>query len=494
MRFRLLLSCLVLVAVNAFSQVTFTSNTLSASGPTVNGDFNRDGHPDIAVLNTNGGDGYLYVYFGIGGGNFNLAYVNKAVPAGITEMHTADLNNDGILDLILTANTSNIGHILWGTSNGNFTTGPSVTFAKDVQQLMLGDVNNDGKVDLVANVCASTYNTPCETEVKLNKGGGAFATSQSLALAHATLQSTLADINRDGKLDLITAFNQAVGSKGTLEIYRGNGNGTFSTLSQITLPVVCTNPTSGSCYDSLGGFVVADFYNDTDLHLVVLQNHETPGGDGGGTGTLYTYKNNGAGAFALAHTTSLPEAETAILAADLNVDQKQDILLDNGAVRVVNAYYLLGNGNGTFQTPPKFAPWDVADGGLDFTRDLELTSRPDVVSTQGPYAGADTLININTTNVTNCPPPGSARLAAKVCSPASGSRTSSTSVTVRGSGNSPAGVKRLEIWIDGAKRGLRWSDQIAETFTLSAGAHRVAVVAVDMYEGTAESVANITVP
>jgi hypothetical protein len=104
------------------------------------------------------------------------------------------------------------------------------------------------------------------------------------------------------------------------------------------------------------------------------------------------------------------------------------------------------------------------------------------------------LININTTNARNCPPPGSGHLAAKVCTPANGAKTASTSVTVRGSGNSPAGIKRLEIWIDGTKRGQRWSDQIAETFTLSAGKHVVTVVAVDQYVGTAKSTSTITVP
>ena len=494
MRARLLLSCLLLVAGNVFAQLTFTNDILQPAGPTATGDFNRDGHPDLAILNTQGGDGYLYIYNGAGGGNFNLAYVDKTVPAGITEMHTADLNNDGILDLIMTSTSSNVGHIYWGTSNGNFIAGPTVTFGKKVEQLMLGDVNNDGKVDLVADECTNLYQTPCQSETKLNKGNGVFTTSQTVALAKAPIQSALVDVNRDGKLDRITAFVQALSSKGQLTVYRGNGNGTFSTLSQMTIPVVCTTPFNPStCYDSLSGFAVADFYNDTNLHLVVLQDHELPSSDGGGTASLYTFKNNGAGYFTLAHTTKLPAAETAILAADLNVDQKQDILLDNGAVRAQNAYYLLGNGNGTFNAAVQ-APWNVGDGGLDLTRDFALTSRPDVVSTQGPYGGAATLININTTNVANCAPPGSGKLAAKICSPAAGSKTSSTSVTIRGSGNSPAGIKRMEIWIDGVKRGLRWSDQIAETFTLSAGSHQVSMVAIDMYEGYAKSNETITVP
>ncbi len=52
----------------------------------------------------------------------------------------------------------------------------------------------------------------------------------------------------------------------------------------------------------------------------------------------------------------------------------------------------------------------------------------------------------------------------------------------------------MEIYVDGVKKADAWSDQIVKTYTLTAGKHRVTVVAVDMYEGTASTVSNITVP
>ena len=64
---------------------------------------------------------------------------------------------------------------------------------------------------------------------------------------------------------------------------------------------------------------------------------------------------------------------------------------------------------------------------------------------------------------------------------------------VRASGNSPLGLNRIEVWIDGKKAAQRLGSQIAKRFTLSAGTHRIAVVAVDKYLGTATTVRNVTI-
>jgi hypothetical protein len=71
---------------------------------------------------------------------------------------------------------------------------------------------------------------------------------------------------------------------------------------------------------------------------------------------------------------------------------------------------------------------------------------------------------------------------------------SSTTFTIKAAGNSPVGVKRMEIWIDGVKRGQALDDQIRRTVTLSAGSHKLTVVAVDQYHGTSKTTKTISVP
>jgi len=65
---------------------------------------------------------------------------------------------------------------------------------------------------------------------------------------------------------------------------------------------------------------------------------------------------------------------------------------------------------------------------------------------------------------------------------------------VKASGNSPAGVQRLEVWIDGVKKYQKWNDQLAKKFALTAGSHKFTVVVVDLYKGTAKASVSVNVP
>jgi hypothetical protein len=65
---------------------------------------------------------------------------------------------------------------------------------------------------------------------------------------------------------------------------------------------------------------------------------------------------------------------------------------------------------------------------------------------------------------------------------------------LKASGNSPAGVNQLQVWIDGKKQYIKWGDQVAKKFTLNSGKHRIAVVANDKFSGSATTAVTVTVP
>jgi hypothetical protein len=105
-----------------------------------------------------------------------------------------------------------------------------------------------------------------------------------------------------------------------------------------------------------------------------------------------------------------------------------------------------------------------------------------VAAVQGLGTGDEgTHVLLNQNARTNCIPPGSATLAVRICTPAANAGVRST-FTVKAAGNSPPGVKRMELWVDGFKRAQNFSDQLRATISLALGTHRVTVVAIDLYD------------
>ena len=123
-------------------------------------------------------------------------------------------------------------------------------------------------------------------------------------------------------------------------------------------------------------------------------------------------------------------------------------------------------------------PWDLATirsgrRGLSPVARLVALLSATWMAIRGPTLHSSTgttawLIGIQTGGWKNCPPPSSANLAAKICGITDGATVTSP-VRVKASGNSPAGVNQLQVWIDGKKKYVKWGDQLSRSFTLIQG-------------------------
>ena len=187
------------------------------------GDLNGDGKPDLVTVNHNDND--VSVAYADGEGGFTRAASPFAVGPSPYPGTLADLNGDGHLDIIATstARPSRQGApagaltVLLGDGEGGFRGGPVPLRTVSPGFATAGDLNGDGKPDLVA-----THLERRELTVLIGDGKGAFTetTSSPFDLGHAAWHVGVADMNGDGNADVAAAA-------GDVRVMLGDGQGGF---------------------------------------------------------------------------------------------------------------------------------------------------------------------------------------------------------------------------------------------------------------------------
>ena len=193
------------------------------------GDTRATGKPD-AVLYENGS---LYLFDNNGDGTF-AAPVLIDTENGFQSLAVADVNGDGKADIVALTTTPISGtldttnSLLIYLSQGNGTFAPPVTLAislTDAQDMIVADVNKDGKSDIVLLSSNSTAGTSSLTSF-LGHGDGTFAAGVNSTLGGLYLVSLAsADVNGDGNPDVLIG---ACCGNTLASIALGNGDGTFA--------------------------------------------------------------------------------------------------------------------------------------------------------------------------------------------------------------------------------------------------------------------------
>ncbi|MCI0349881.1 MAG: VCBS repeat-containing protein [Acidobacteriales bacterium] len=446
---------ILLVFVSGFlsAQTSFTyrfRGLPAVGGGATHGDFNKNGSPDIAVTSNQGPGEFVSVF---SGGDFSTRRDYPVPESGA--LAAADVNNDGWLDIGVAQFESQSVLLLMNNGHGTFRQGNVIPACNRAFDLEFGDFNNDGAVDMLVRACDSSG--ACRLRLFQGNGTGTFIFKSEISVGGSFV---VTDLNRDGRLDVAQAAQKKVW------LSFGRGDGTFRALTSFSVPDA----------DGADTITAADFNNDTTPDLAVLSPH--PCGSACGNNTVYTYKNNGAGSFTLKSSFRIGGSGFGELyPADINGDLNADVVVRNGDHFGGFLAYALGRGNWVFDRIANLPSSEVSDF-LD--RDWNLDSRHDIAWSS--WFNQEIIVGTNTNGFTNCAPPNSARIGVRICGPLGGS-TLTGSALVKASGNSPAGVKRMEVWVDGVKKYEKWHDQINKRIALSPGRHRIAVVAVDKYVG-----------
>jgi uncharacterized protein (TIGR03437 family) len=220
---------------------------------------------------------------------------------------------------------------------------------------VLADLNGDGKPDIVVSdlEASNAVGDQGDIAVLLNKGDGSFQPPVKYAAGNGPINVQVADVNGDGKPDIITADNAG----NTVSVLLGNGNGTFAPAKSIAAGMAPQ------------GVILADFNGDGKLDIAV-------GHDGGGIGVLI---GNGSGGFAAPVNSTTGVGPWYLAAYDFDGDGKLDLAINHGFDAEVAI--LRGKGDGTF-TPIGIYAVDAEPTSLVVT-DFNNDGIPDLVVASG---------------------------------------------------------------------------------------------------------------
>lgn len=388
----------------------------------ISADFNGDGKMDIVASNSSNIG--LSIYINNGSGGF-LPPVNFGSFVGNYGLTTADVNNDGVLDIIVPQNTMypDIISVYINDGQGNFI-GPnnypqtiSGIHPSNILCLAVADLTGDSFAEIITGNINGIV-------VYKNSGSGTYSYNQTKYNFYSMIRSIhTADLNNDNKLDVI-----ALSEFDSTFVFINNGAGGFLPYQK---------------YSSGRRGVIFDVNADGKLDIVSARPN-----------VISILINNGSGAFnSPINQTSNMLYPWNVSSADFNNDGYDDLAITNYSTTVACEYIqvLMNLKNNSFHSPVNYYPTSAAAFlGLNvLTKDMNFDSRSDLSIINATRDSILILLNSITPSLTITPQTNSVLCAG-----------SSLSLTATGA--------TTYTWSGGISNGVAFNPIQTQTYTVNA--------------------------
>jgi hypothetical protein len=323
-------------------------------------DFNHDGRLDLATSNWGGAtgvaDGSVSVLLANGPGTFapQAMYKTEIQP---NDLAAGDLTGDGLPDLVVAGGLMNLDTFR-NAGDGTFVPLPGAQLSEPLA-VAVGDFDGDGRADVAASMISNAI------DIYVTRSDGALRAAGQYATGSMTYGLVAADLNGDGRLDLVATnvtFPPGVGlpehlGQGRIGVYINRGGGTFA--DEVVYP-------AGNGTNALA---VADLDGDGDLDVAVANDFD---------GSIGVFLNAGDGTFsaqvpyAIGPTSSLVNGGgmAGVVAADFDRDGHIDLatVRSDGAASV-EILHNAGGGSFTHVSGPAAPAGPEAIATADFDGD-----------------------------------------------------------------------------------------------------------------------------
>ncbi|UWZ86436.1 FG-GAP-like repeat-containing protein [Occallatibacter riparius] len=478
-----------LVTAEAQSQTSFSAHTVytssDISGVIGHGDFNGDGREDLVASDTaNGASQNGLLYLSNSDGTYD-APMRLPQPVTASQFAIGDFNNDGKLDFV--AQGTSGAQMVAYLSNGNGTFQAAKIISDGTTDvltwLVAADMNHDNKTDIVE--AETTQGGPDILQVWISNGDGTFKAGQRITsgVIVTSFGMVTGDFDGDGKPDVAITHTFAADGPTTIQVWYGDGAGNLGSPYQVTDPQ--------GYEDMIGPGSVVDINDDGKSDLLASRFQYGISGTSKYLPQIELIEGNANRtlSFVTVPTNNCPVAVTG---ADYDGNGYNDLAFAeapcSSSMTTGPFTYVIkpGSSSGTFGAEQTIYSTSYNSGSDLQTIKSTEASKPDLVlteqTTSNNNAGpTSTELLSNTSSGVYFPPCNTAAMAEGItmCQPTGSSSTSPVYFSIAAAGPTP--MRTAAVWVDGQKQfeqlmhSFSHYSYLNESLSLSSGTHNVTI-------------------